>query len=510
MVVKAVSTPQPLPLKTKSEPGGYTPFHVAAMYGRFENFQLLPSSYSGADVLSEGGRTVLHVAVEYHQISFIERLRDLAYQPRGQQLEPGAFGFDPCALDSEGVTPLMLASHDGKEEVVRMLLSCEGVDGNFRNGRGETVLHYATRYQDPVGNLTFNIGRHGDIEEQDRMAKFLCSIPHIDVNARDNEGNSPFMLACQSGLEGTVEYILDNFDARPPFSHQINNQGQTAMMLEFYPEGGTVKLLTELLSLDRTLINQRDHCGRTALIIAVQERGDDGAASWVLAQKSHDAEFVNARDNGGMSAFLHACHMGAPAMVEALLGLPCVDMYQSCDRARSALDWLFQKTYAEKEGVRVFQVLKRFGEWGEQDIQNMFLRALASPSIRAKEFTDLWNLTSDAFTWDLECTSTVLLLASASLKYCRIYPALVLVSLRLLPRLSFDFGRDGMGVCVDHSQQPYSWHSQTHENFRSALGVLFPGQENDNNGWEQLYACSSGVVCKAEGVVWGIHTIFVH
>ncbi|TEB24198.1 ankyrin [Coprinellus micaceus] len=305
MVVKAVSTPQPLPLKTKSEPGGYTPFHVAAMYGRFENFQLLPSSYSGADVLSEGGRTVLHVAVEYHQISFIKRLRDLAYQPRGQQLEPGAFGFDPCALDSEGVTPLMLASHDGKEEVVRMLLSCEGVDGNFRNGRGETVLHYATRYQDPVGNLTFNIGRHGDIEEQDRMAKFLCSIPHIDVNARDNEGNSPFMLACQSGLEGTVEYILDNFDARPPFSHQINNQGQTAMMLvchaiaehghgdaaikilvasgsdlhaqdsngitpflgilkwhsyqEFYPEGRTVKLLTELLSLDRPLWKDRAH-----------------------------------------------------------------------------------------------------------------------------------------------------------------------------------------------------------------------------------------------------------
>jgi hypothetical protein len=159
-------TASPIPLNTKSEPGGYTPFHVAAMYSRFETFQLLLSSYSGADILSGRGQTVLHVAVEYRQTSFIEQLRDLAYQPREKKLEPGAliFGFDPYALDSEGMTPLMLASHDGEEEVVRMLLSCEGVDSNFRNDRGETVLHYAARYQDFVGNSTFNIGRHGDME----------------------------------------------------------------------------------------------------------------------------------------------------------------------------------------------------------------------------------------------------------------------------------------------------------------------------------------------------------
>jgi hypothetical protein len=225
----------------------------------------------------------------------------------------------------------------------------------------------------------------------------------------------------------------------------------------------------------------------------------------VLAQKSHDAEFVNARDNGGMSAFLHACHIGAPAMVEALLGLPCVDMYQRCGRARSALDWLFQKYYAEKEGVRVFQVLKRLGEWGEQDIQNMFLRALASPTTRAKEFTDLWTLTSDAITWDLECTSTVLLFASASLKYCRIYPALVLLSLGLLPQSSFDFGRDGMGVCVDYPQQPEFWHSQTHENFRSALGALFPGPGNDNEG-EQCYTHVQLASSARRGVRCGAYT----
>ncbi|KAH6634643.1 ankyrin repeat-containing domain protein, partial [Chaetomium sp. MPI-SDFR-AT-0129] len=79
--------------------------------------------------------------------------------------------------DIDGFTPLHWACRNGREEIVKLLLSTGKVDINARDDLGNTPFHLAIQ------------GRH------EEMAKLLLSTGKVDINARNEHGTTALCKA---------------------------------------------------------------------------------------------------------------------------------------------------------------------------------------------------------------------------------------------------------------------------------------------------------------------------
>lgn len=159
----------------------------------------------------------------------------------------------------QNMTPLTIASMDGKEDIVEMLLS-EGADVNARNDENKTPLILALQ------NIRLKI------------AKSLISAG-ADVNARDDYGNMPLFL-----IYGDVELIelLLSKGADVNAKDKKNNEA-----LFLYARYGFVEA-TELLISKGANVNNRNNVNKTALTAAkeynhpkiIKILEDNGAVEW--------------------------------------------------------------------------------------------------------------------------------------------------------------------------------------------------------------------------------------
>jgi len=97
-----------------------------------------------------------------------------------------AHGADPKAM-SDGTTPLHDAAQNGREEVMKLLLS-KGADINARQNDGTTPLLYAA-----------GRGQKGCVE--------ILLANGADVNATDTKGNTAISFAAASGYTNIVELL---------------------------------------------------------------------------------------------------------------------------------------------------------------------------------------------------------------------------------------------------------------------------------------------------------------
>ena len=101
-------------------------------------------------------------------------------------------GVEVNIEDSERVTPLMVACHNGRENIVRKLLQADGIDINRPDESGNTALHHA------VGN--FNPG----------CVKLLREVPGLEWNLKDfDDEYTPLLMATIYGTADSLEIILD-------------------------------------------------------------------------------------------------------------------------------------------------------------------------------------------------------------------------------------------------------------------------------------------------------------
>jgi uncharacterized protein len=139
-------------------------------------------------------------------------------------------GQDPDLLDAKdayGFTPLMLASAEGRVEVVRWLID-HGAAINEWNERGNTALYLAClRGQSPVVRLLVGRGadpaiaapRYGLIplftashQGHLEVVRSLLGHPSADttVNHRDVTGRTALWYACAYGRGGVVRALLES------------------------------------------------------------------------------------------------------------------------------------------------------------------------------------------------------------------------------------------------------------------------------------------------------------
>ena len=159
---------------------GHTPLMEACSHGEESAVTFLIEHGADVDPQDNDEETALHHAV-YSDCESLEILSCLILK-----------GLDVNACESDGRSPLMIASVRGKVNSVAFLLE-HGANVNLQNKNGKSALHYAV------------IGYNGSCEV------FRCLIENgADVNAcLTNDKCTPLMQACDYGQVYTATCLID-------------------------------------------------------------------------------------------------------------------------------------------------------------------------------------------------------------------------------------------------------------------------------------------------------------
>ena len=206
-----------------------TPLIVAAASGKMQAVNFLLEKGADPFLTTNTGRNLLHAAVEGGNVLIVETVL--------------SNNIDINSKDDDGHTSLMIAAFHNNLEVVEYLLR-KGADPLLKTKLGRNVLLIASQYASIA------------VIEQ------LLSV--VDINSRDDEGNTPLMVAAACANVQAVNYLLEK-DA------DLLLTGKSGWsLLHFASQGGNVAIIETILSkgLD---IDIKDNCGTglTPLAVAI-------------------------------------------------------------------------------------------------------------------------------------------------------------------------------------------------------------------------------------------------
>ena len=223
--------------------------------------------------LAEKKSNLLHTAIEKNRTDLVKYFLDK--------------GIDPNTADSNGETPLMLASN---LDIFKALLDA-GAKVNAVDSNGDTALHEACR--------SYN---------NKEKVKLLLSAQDIDVNAKNKAEKTPLMLA----VEGDIIKALLDAGVKV---NAVDSKGDTALHLACYY--GNTERVELLLSAQDIDFNVQNNAGKTPLMLASE-------ISIIKALLTAGAK-VNAVDSNGDTALHRACDDGEREKVELLLSAQGID-----------------------------------------------------------------------------------------------------------------------------------------------------------------------------------------
>ncbi|KAF2665285.1 ankyrin [Microthyrium microscopicum] len=135
------------------------------------------------------------------------------------------------AVDSYGLTPLLLAVEENSEHVVEVVQILLDANANITttNRHGETIVHLAALNASKKAKPSNFSHRAVDL-----LQYLVLERKDSPNDAKNNIGNTPLMLACENGHPATVDVLLKG-DADP---NATNNENRSALYLAV--DGGLV------------------------------------------------------------------------------------------------------------------------------------------------------------------------------------------------------------------------------------------------------------------------------
>ena len=260
-----------------------TPLNVAASSGKREVALCLIREF-GCDPNVRGrfDRSLLHNACEGGSVSLVHTLIQ-KYQA------------DANAVDGRNDTPLYIAAYHGKVEVAMCLINefvC-AVKPAVKDQLGDSLLHHAC------------FG--GSVD----LVKFLIEKHKEDVNARNDQGNTPLCYAALSGSVEVALLLIEQFGCDP---NVVGYLGKS--VLHYACEGGSLKLVQSLIQEHRADVTARDESNYTPLHTAAYY-GRADVALFLIDQFGCD--ICTKKGYKGQSLLHCACEGGSVRLTQSLL-----------------------------------------------------------------------------------------------------------------------------------------------------------------------------------------------
>lgn len=279
---------------------GTTLLMIAAELGLIKISKYLINHGIGVNIIDNNGKSALSYAGYNEQEEIVKAI-----------LEEES--FDIAAVDSDGVTVLMVAIELGLTQDAKNLID-KGVDLNLRDANQQTALIYAAYsgcrktfeeildkggidldVQDHDGRTpAIHAAQNGNIEIVNALIK-----AGADLNIKDKSGYSPLLLAAHYGYteivqalwaeKGKVDIDIVDIDEVTPLMHAIYNDKIEA---------------AQFLISNISNINAVNKLGQTALMMAAQE-GRKEIIEILVKRKDVDIDLA---DNQGMTPLMNSVY----------------------------------------------------------------------------------------------------------------------------------------------------------------------------------------------------------
>lgn len=218
----------------------------------------------------------------------------------------GKVAINAQQLGAHG-TALQIASSAGHEEVVKLLLTVPDIDVNAQDGDGNNSLGLAAYWG------------------HENIVKLLLQNPKININIQDRlEGNSPLIDATEQGHANIVKILLQ---ATGIDVNQQSFDGSTALITAV--NKGFENIVNMLLTVQGLDINMRAYNsvekegnGNTALIEAVIQ-GRENIVYWLLQERQIK---INIQNCEGYTALMLASSEGFENIVNLLLHMADINI----------------------------------------------------------------------------------------------------------------------------------------------------------------------------------------
>jgi ankyrin repeat protein len=171
-------------------------------------------------------------------------------------------GGDPSSKSRLGTTPLMQAAYDAIPWAVEFLIR-RGAVVNDMDMNSETALHYACR------GIPDEVGPGSSATESAEAIRFLLD-KGANVNAKDNEGRTPLMIASRAGIPLIVGFLLNR-------RAQTNVQDKTGWSALMYAAEANRTEVIKVLVQNGADLKLKNSKGQTALSIAKEREASSKA-----------------------------------------------------------------------------------------------------------------------------------------------------------------------------------------------------------------------------------------
>lgn len=260
-------------------------------------------------------------------------------------------GIDVNYPNPEGLTLLHIAARDNQLEIVKTLLKAPGIRVNAISNNGWTALHLAAR-----------LG-------QTEVVKALLDVPDIQVNVVNSDGWTPLHWAAWHGHTDTVAALLSKPEIK------VNLKESTGMTaLHWAARNGHLDVIMLLLNTPDIQVNSADNEGRTSLHYAV-EFEHVGAVAALLEAPTIE---VNLPDMDGLTPLHWAARQGSIELVNMLLANPNIRPNLQDHNGMIPYDWAKLNGAAELLPILSAHLPpKHFGQRLKKAIGSLFSRPIS-------------------------------------------------------------------------------------------------------------------------------------
>ncbi|CAM8986968.1 hypothetical protein QQ045_008228 [Rhodiola kirilowii] len=254
-----------------------------------------------------GVTDILYAAATSKSCQVFKLLFDFAISPRFDEVKEYV-GEVPSAFKTEMINRAMhAAARGGNIQVLKYLLQnyCSDILA-YRDVQGSTILHAAAS--------------KGQVQVVEEVITCFDNI----INATDNQGNTALHIAAYKGQLGVVESLVA---ASPSAILLKNNAGENFLHMAvsgykthaFRRMDQQTDFMKQLVSREifniKSIINDKNHCGRTVLHLAIIGNIHSDLVQLLMTVCSID---VNVRDSHGMTPLDHLRQQPASALSDRL------------------------------------------------------------------------------------------------------------------------------------------------------------------------------------------------